>query len=71
MFLLFVAANRQRLDMAIFRGPVTVGLFCVAALICGVAFSVYGAEIKAALREQRKENGAPNGTPRSLTWFDF
>jgi ABC-type sulfate transport system permease component len=71
MFLLLVAVNRQHLDMPIFREPETVGLFSVAALIGGVAFSVYGAEVKAALRGQRKENGAPNGTPRSLAWFDF
>lgn len=71
MLLLFVGVNRQRLDMALFRKPGMVGLFSVAALISGVAFSVYCAEVRAALCEQAKENGASSGTPRSLAWFNF
>jgi hypothetical protein len=44
-------------------------MFVAAALIASVAFTVYCSLIKAALRRQAKESGAPSGTPRSLPWF--
>ena len=46
-------------------------MFVPPALIAGMAFAVYCRLVKAALRRQTKEDGAPKGTPRSLAWFDF
>ncbi|MBB6146217.1 hypothetical protein HNQ77_004189 [Silvibacterium bohemicum] len=71
MFLLSVAFDHQVLDTAVFRSSQGLGFFYDAALIGGVAFAVYGGLIRAALRRQAKENGAPKGTPKSLAWFDF
>ena len=46
-------------------------MFVDAALIASVAFTVYCSLIKMALHRRSKENGALNGTPRSLAWFNF
>jgi hypothetical protein len=76
MLLLLLALNRGRLDIMNFdfRNPeavrLIVFLFSDAALIAGVAFTVYCSLVKAALRRPKK-NGAPRGTPRSIPWFEI
>jgi hypothetical protein len=71
MLLMFMALDHDRLDIAIFQKPETLGLFLLAALIAGVAFAVYCSLVKGTLRKQVKDRGAPSGTPRSQAWFDF
>ena len=68
--LLFLVAL-FRPDVVDFWKPETLDFFLLAALIAAVAFAVYCALVRAVLRRQAKENGAPKGTPRSLAWFDF
>jgi hypothetical protein len=75
MLLFFLAMNQGRLDMAMFKNPqgmpVLIALFSMAALIAGIALTVYSFLVKAAMRRQAKECGAPLRAPRSLAWFDF
>ena len=71
MLLFRVVLDPERIDTAYFRNAAMLVLFSLAALIGGVAFAVYCSLVKAALRRQAKENGAPSGTPRSLAWFEF
>ena len=46
-------------------------IFAPAVLIAGVAFAVYCALIKGALRKHAKESGAPNDAPRPLPWLEI
>lgn len=74
MLLFFLAVNGGKLDRTLFSDPhvlrTSASFFADAALIAGVAFAVYWALVKRAMRRQAKENGAPKGTPRTLAWFD-
>ena len=75
MLLSFLVMNGGKLDTALLSNPqaarATAFYFCGAALISDVAFAVYCALVKAALRKQTRKSDVPSGTPRSLAWFDF
>jgi hypothetical protein len=71
MALIYVVPNPRHISIAVLWNIETLKFFSLAALIAGVAFTVYCSLVNAALRREAKESGAPSGTPRSLAWFDF
>jgi len=72
IFLFFLALNGGKLDTALFSNPeaarATAFYVGGAALISGVAFTVYCALVKSALRRQVSDNGTAKA-PRPLAWF--
>jgi hypothetical protein len=71
MALLYVVPDPRHVTIARFWNIEAARFFGLAALIAAIAFAVYCSLVKIALRKHALENGAPNGAPRSLAWFDF